>query len=38
MFRRHGLGSFSNLLVELSKDPAMIVWLDNNDNHNGRYQ
>ncbi len=33
MFRRHGMGNFSNLLVELSKDPAMIIWLDNNDNH-----
>ncbi len=33
MFRRHGLGSFATLLVELSKDPAMIIWLDNNDNH-----
>ena len=33
MFRRSGLGSFENLLVELSKDPAMIVWLDNNENH-----
>ena len=33
MFRRHGLGSLSNLLVELSKDPAMIFWLDNNENH-----
>ena len=35
MFRRHGLGRFNSLLVELSKDPAMIIWLDNNDNHNG---
>ena len=35
MFRRHGLGKFNNLLVELSKDPAMIIWLDNNDNHAG---
>ena len=35
MFRRVGLGSFRDLLVELSKDPAMLVWLDNNDNHNG---
>ena len=35
MFRRHGMGDFSTLLVELSKDPAMIFWLDNNDNHNG---
>ena len=33
MFRRFGLGSFRDLLVELSKDPAMIIWLDNNDNH-----
>jgi uncharacterized protein (DUF1800 family) len=33
MFRRHGLGRFDTLLVELSKDPAMIIWLDNNDNH-----
>ena len=32
-FRRNGLGSFSNLLVEVSKDPAMIIWLDNHDNH-----
>src|SRR6266852_4699724 len=30
MFRRHGLGSFRELLVELSRDPAMIYWLDNN--------
>ena len=33
MFRRHGLGKFSNLLVQLSKDPAMIFWLDNKDSH-----
>ncbi len=35
MFRRYGLGSFKTLLVELSKDPAMIIWLDNQDNHTG---
>ena len=35
MFERHGMGSFKNLLIELSKDPAMIVWLDNSENHNG---
>ncbi len=35
MFRRYGLGRFDDLLVELSKDPSMIVYLDNNDNHNG---
>ncbi len=33
MFRRCGLGRFPDLLVELSKDPAMIIWLDNQDNH-----
>ena len=35
MFRRIGMGSFRDLLVELSRDPAMIFWLDNNDNHEG---
>ncbi len=35
MFRRYGTGSFKTLLVELSKNPAMIVWLDNQDNHKG---
>ena len=35
MFRNHGLGRFDNLLVELSKDPAMLLWLDNTDNHKG---
>ena len=35
MFRRSGLGRFDSLLLEISKDPIMIVWLDNQDNHNG---
>ena len=33
MFRQHGMGRFDNLLIELSRDPAMIMWLDNQDNH-----
>ena len=33
MLRDNGLGSYRDLLVELSKDPAMIFWLDNNYNH-----
>jgi uncharacterized protein (DUF1800 family) len=33
MFRRHGLGSFRTLLLEVSRDPAMIFWLDNKDSH-----
>jgi len=35
MFRTFGMGSFKDLLLQLSKDPAMIIWLDNQDNHNG---
>ena len=34
MFRKFGLGKFDDLLEEISKDPAMIIWLDNQDNHN----
>jgi uncharacterized protein (DUF1800 family) len=33
MFRRHGIGRYDDLLVELSKDPAMLIWLDNHTNH-----
>jgi len=33
MFRRVGLTEFKTILLELSKDPAMIFWLDNNENH-----
>ena len=33
MFRRHGMGSFSNLLLELSRDPAMVFYLDNCMSH-----
>ena len=32
-FRRVGLTDFRTILLELSKDPAMIFWLDNNENH-----
>ena len=35
MFREHGMGRLNNLLLKLSRDPAMIIWLDNIDNHNG---
>jgi uncharacterized protein (DUF1800 family) len=30
MFRQFGLSTFRQLLIELSRDPAMIYWLDNN--------
>jgi uncharacterized protein (DUF1800 family) len=32
LFRRHALGKFSTLLVEVTKDAAMLVWLDNSGN------
>jgi uncharacterized protein (DUF1800 family) len=35
MFRRCGLGSFRDLLVEISRDPAMIYYLDNCLSHKG---
>ena len=35
MFRNRGMGSLQTLLVELSRDPSMIMWLDNYDNHKG---
>ena len=35
MFRRNALGDFRTILTDLAKDPAMIYWLDNNENHNG---
>ena len=33
MFREHGLGNYREMLMELAKNPAMIFWLDNNENH-----
>ena len=33
MFREKGMGKYRDLLVEVAKNPAMIYWLDNNENH-----
>ena len=33
MFRDHGLGNYRDLLLRVAQNPAMIFWLDNNDNH-----
>jgi uncharacterized protein (DUF1800 family) len=33
MLRRNGLANFRTLLLDLSRDPAMLYWLDNNENH-----
>ncbi len=35
MFRRYALGDFRTLLLELSRDPAMLYWLDNWQNRQG---
>ena len=33
MLRDHGLGNFADLLKHLSRNPAMIYWLDQQQNH-----
>ena len=33
MFRRYSMGNFNTLLLQMAKDPAMIIWLDNQQNH-----
>jgi uncharacterized protein (DUF1800 family) len=32
LFRDHGLGSFKQLLLDVTKDPAMLLWLNGSDN------
>ena len=32
-FRANGLGNYKEILLSMAKDPAMIYWLDNNENH-----
>ncbi len=34
-FRELGMGSFKDILLAVSRDPAMLMWLDNQDNHLG---
>ena len=36
MFRQNALGSFTDLLTNVTKDPAMLVWLNGNQNIKGR--
>ncbi len=36
MLREKGMGPFREILIEVAKNPAMIYWLDNNDNHADR--
>lgn len=36
LFRTRGLGSFRELLHAIARDPAMLVWLDGNENKQGQ--
>jgi uncharacterized protein (DUF1800 family) len=38
LFRQYALGNFRNLLVEVAKDPATLVWLDGQSNTKARPQ
>ena len=33
LFRDHGMGNYKELLIRLAKNPAMVFWLDSQDNH-----
>jgi uncharacterized protein (DUF1800 family) len=35
LFRDYGLGSFETLLQKVTRDPAMLIWLDNRQNRKG---
>jgi len=36
LLREHALGKFGPFLLQMSKDPAMLVWLDSNSNIKGQ--
>jgi uncharacterized protein (DUF1800 family) len=36
LLRRHALGQFRPFVLEMSRDPAMLIWLDSNSNVKGR--
>jgi uncharacterized protein (DUF1800 family) len=36
LFRDNALGNFETLLQQVTRDPAMLIWLDNNQNRKGR--
>ena len=33
LFRKYGMGNYRDLLLAVAKDPVMLFWLDNNENH-----
>ena len=36
LIRKHALGKFAPFLLEMSRDPAMLIWLDSNSNRKGK--
>ncbi|OAS16913.1 DUF1800 domain-containing protein [Paenibacillus oryzisoli] len=36
LFRKYAMGNFKELLTEIGKDPAMMIWLDVNQNKKGK--
>src|SRR5262245_53044453 len=38
LFRQYALGNFRNLLLEVAKDPAMVIWLDGQSNTKAKPQ
>ncbi len=36
LMRKYALKNFGDLLLAMSEDPAMIIWLDNQQNHKGK--
>ena len=36
LFRDNALGNFETLLQRVTRDPAMLIWLDNNQNRTGK--
>ncbi len=36
LLRKHAMGKFGPFLLEMSKDPAMLIWLDSNSNVKGK--
>ena len=36
LIRKHALGKFGPFLLEMSRDPAMLIWLDSNSNARGK--
>jgi uncharacterized protein (DUF1800 family) len=33
LFRKNGMGNYRELLLKIAKNPTMLFWLDNNQNH-----